>query len=82
MIHVKNLLTLLGFSFHKHCSLYYFRCHSLAHLNFQLIVGNTTVFNGGLSTSYDHGFFVDDSDIFYLKCDCAASIGHEISRVS
>ena len=50
MFHVKNLLTLIGFIYHKHFSLGYFSCHTLVHLHYQLIVGNTTIYSGGLST--------------------------------
>ena len=50
MLHVKKLLTLFGFSFHKHCSLSYFCCHPLANLHSRLVERNTTVYYGGLPT--------------------------------
>ena len=50
MIHVKNILTLLGFSFRKHCSLVYFCCFPLDCIHYQLIVRNATICSGGLST--------------------------------
>ena len=50
MLHVKNLLTLLEFSFRKHCLQGYFCCHTLDHLNCQLIVGNATIYYCSFST--------------------------------
>ena len=69
MLHFKNLLTLLGFSYRKHCLLGYFCCCPLVRIYSQLIVVDTTIYSGGLPNLVVLYLFLHHSDIFYPKCE-------------